>query len=113
MESRNLAPGFEVVINYYGPVCNVSVLKAIDKATGFRMSIDMKHTNKKLGIEQNWLKDCKQNVVEHLGYIFREYERFGHHEGKWGVPLNHLKADSDQIFRSKAVNALCRERNEY
>jgi len=108
IEHRNIVLGQEVGADFYGPVLNVSMLSLVDKASGFGINKAISYSNRK-GSREVVLLDTKKNIPKILKEFFDVYERYGHHVKTFGKPINVMKTDFDTIFRSDAVQALCRE----
>jgi len=93
-ETRNLVPGYEIDIDPWGPLVNLMILSASDKATGFGMNVKLPRTA------------AKKNIHLAIEQLITFCEQCGKHEKSWNKPIATMVMDSDVILKSKECDKL-------
>jgi hypothetical protein len=93
LEPRNLVIGQQIGVDFYGPILEVSVLEATDKASGYGYGLSVR-------------KDGKKDADLALQDICDHYKEHGHHSSEWNQPIAEIRADSDSVFVSQKAVAV-------
>jgi len=107
LETRNLKIGWQIGLDFFGPVAGYAVLDAVDKASGFSTS----STHFKMSVKSNkkeiFNEFSKAKAPELMQEIINTYAKWGHHQKEFRESIHEARADSDKKFKSQEMKKLC------
>ena len=93
IEARNLTIGYQVGLDFFGPILSISLLSIVDKASGYYFCE---------AIKKSATKDHERAVRVCINH----YARHGHHSKEWKAPIKEARLDEDPKFLSANVASI-------
>ena len=107
LETRNLKIGWQIGLDFFGPVAGYAVLDAVDKASGFSTSSTHFKVSTKSSKKELFNEFTNAKAPELMQEIIHTYAKNGHHQKEFQKSINEARADSDKKFKSQDMKKLC------